>query len=592
MALERLTPPGKIKFNTKNISEDWRKWREEFELYASLSVKDAEDKAKLQLLKYLIGADGREIYSTLKFEKEEKDRKLKDVLEAFDAYCRPKRNETVERFRFNIRKQEQGETIETFITDLKTLAAKCNYEEIVDSLCVDITRAAEITKQGISVLDGNNNSLSSHTENVNKIGKGKPSAKTSGSKHSHTDNNKPCKYCAKEHERKKENCPAYGKTCRLCHKMNHFETVCRSATKKSQPKYKKKTVHHIGTGCSVTDSDDDYSVWTIQEENTHSAHSVSNSAHASMIIHGKKVTFQLDSGATCNILPHSVIPNMPPLQPTNYTLKLYNKSTIRPLGKVHLQVTNPRNGTSYDTEFVVIKEDCMPLLGNKTLQHMELLNWRKENILSVRQLLPSPLSKKQLFAEYPDVFEGLGRLAGKYHLVLDENIQPVVHPPRKVPIALKPLLKAELDRLQEMKIITPVSEPTPWVSSCLMVVKPNKVRICIDPKDLNKALKRSHYPLRTIEEILPNLSRAKVFSVLDARNGFWHVELDKESSMLTTFNTPFGRFRWLRMPFGISTAPEEYQRRQDQAVEGLPGVLSIADDISVMVNATQKRMPL
>ncbi|XP_061170331.1 uncharacterized protein K02A2.6-like [Saccostrea echinata] len=363
--------------------------------------------------------------------------------------------------------------------------------------------------------------------------------------------------------------------------MNHFETVCRSASKKSQPKYKKKTVHHTGTGCSNTDSDDDYSVWTIQEENTHSAHTVSNSVHASMVIYGKKVTFQLDSGATCNILPSSVIPNMPPLQPTDYTLKMYNKSTIRPLGKTHLQVTNPRNGTSYDTEFVVIKEDCMPLLGNKSLQHMELLNWRKENILSVRQLLPSPLSKKQLLAEYPDVFEGVGRLAGKYHLVLDENIQPVVHPPRKVPIALKPLLKAELDRLQEMNIITPISEPTQWVSSCLMVMKPNKVRICIDPKDLNKALKRSHYPLPTIEEILPNLSRAKVFSVLDARNGFWHVELDKESSMLTTFNTPFGRFRWLRMPFGISTAPEEYQRRQDQAVEGLPGVLSIADDILV-----------
>ncbi|XP_061184909.1 uncharacterized protein K02A2.6-like [Saccostrea echinata] len=190
----------------------------------------------------------------------------------------------------------------------------------------------------------------------------------------------------------------------------------------------------------------------------------------------------------------------------------------------------------------------MLLLGNKSLQHMELLNWRKENIHSVRQLLPSPLSKKQLLAEYPDVFEGVGRLAGKYHLVLDENIQPVVHPPRKVPIALKPLLKAELDRLQEMNIITPVSEPSQWVSSCLMVMKPNKVRICIDPKDLNKALKRSHYPFPTIEEILPNLSRAKVFSVLDARNGFWHVELDKESSMLTTFNTPFGRFRLLRMP--------------------------------------------
>ena len=111
MALERLTSPGKIKFNTKSISEDWRKWREEFEIYASLSLKYEEDKGKLQLLKYLMGADGREIYSTLKIDKEEKEIGLKDVLDAFDIYCRSKRNETVERFRFNVRKQKPGETL-------------------------------------------------------------------------------------------------------------------------------------------------------------------------------------------------------------------------------------------------------------------------------------------------------------------------------------------------------------------------------------------------------------------------------------------------------------------------------------------------
>jgi hypothetical protein len=68
---------------------------------------------------------------------------------------------------------------------------------------------------------------------------------------------------------------------------------------------------------------------------------------------------------------------------------------------------------------------------------------------------------------------------------------------------------------------------------------------------------------------------------INLMNGFWHVELDDESSYLTTFNTPFGRYRWLWMPFGISSAPEEYQRRQDQTVEGLPGVRSIIDDILI-----------
>ena len=78
---ERLAPPGKIKFNSKNIAEDWRKWKEEFSLYVSLTVKEDEH-SKLQLFKYLIGNDGREIYNTLRFEKEEKDRTLKMALDA------------------------------------------------------------------------------------------------------------------------------------------------------------------------------------------------------------------------------------------------------------------------------------------------------------------------------------------------------------------------------------------------------------------------------------------------------------------------------------------------------------------------------
>ena len=89
------------------------------------------------------------------------------------------------------------------------------------------------------------------------------------------------------------------------------------------------------------------------------------------------------------------------------------------------------------------------------------------------------------------------------------------------------------------------------------------------------------HPIPTIEDILPDLTEAKVFTVVDAKNGFWHVELDEESSYMTTFGTPWGRFRWLRMPFGISPAPEEFQRRLDEALEGLEGCKAVHDDILV-----------
>ena len=177
-------------------------------------------------------------------------------------------------------------------------------------------------------------------------------------------------------------------------------------------------------------------------------------------------------------------------------------------------------------------------------------------------------------------------LEGQYHLELEVNAKPVVHSPRKVPFGIKEGLHTELNRVCDMNVMTSVTKPTPWVSSLVPVVKSEKLRVCIDSKHLNQYIKRSHYPLPTIDDLLPQLSISKVFSVVDAWYGFWYVHLDEESSYLTTFNTPFGRYRWLRMPYGITSAPEEYQRRQYQAIKDLPGVKSIIDDILIYGEGT------
>ena len=109
-----------------------------------------------------------------------------------------------------------------------------------------------------------------------------------------------------------------------------------------------------------------------------------------------------------------------------------------------------------------------------------------------------------------------------------------------------------------------------------------KIRICLDPRDLNVAIKREHFPMPTIEEIATRLNGARLFSVFNASNGFWQVELDEESSMLTTFNTPFSHYRWKRMPFGISSAPEVWQCKMREHIEGLKGVEVIADDFVIV----------
>ena len=111
--------------------------------------------------------------------------------------------------------------------------------------------------------------------------------------------------------------------------------------------------------------------------------------------------------------------------------------------------------------------------------------------------------------------------------------------------------------------------------------KNGKLRVCLDPRPLNKALKRAHYPMPVVDDLLAALANARVFSVCDLRSGFWHILLGREeSSYLSTFATPFGRYR-LRMPFGISPAPEIFQSRLEAALSGLGGVKAIVDDLLV-----------
>lgn len=187
-----------------------------------------------------------------------------------------------------------------------------------------------------------------------------------------------------------------------------------------------------------------------------------------------------------------------------------------------------------------------------------------------------------LMEEYKDCFEGLGCLPGKHKIRVDESVSPVVHPCRKVPFALREKLKEELARMEKLEVIKKIDEPTEWVSSLVIVQKKTgALRICLDPRDLNRAIRREHFKLPTREEIMAQFAGAKWFSKLDASSGFWQLRLDEQSSRLCTFNTPEGRYRFLRLPYGILSAPEVYHKTIHMIFEHIPGVETMMDDVIV-----------
>ena len=184
--------------------------------------------------------------------------------------------------------------------------------------------------------------------------------------------------------------------------------------------------------------------------------------------------------------------------------------------------------------------------------------------------------------EYSSLFTGLGRLKDVHTLQMKEDAVPVVHAPRRVPYALMDRLRDEIDRMESLGVIVKETEPTDWVSSLVTVEKPDKtLRVCLDPKDLNKAIRRSHYPLPTVDETLDKLSGAKIFSKLDASSAYWQIPVDEQSSKFLTFNTPFGRYRFLRLPYGIHSASELFQKVVEDILRGVENAANVQDDIVV-----------
>ena len=199
--------------------------------------------------------------------------------------------------------------------------------------------------------------------------------------------------------------------------------------------------------------------------------------------------------------------------------------------------------------------------------------------------------KQDLIKQYPECFDGIGRFQGEYHITVDPNVPPVIHLPRRVPVSLKDDIKTELDDMVKNGIITKLEEgePTPWVNSLVYRRKQNgRLRLCLDPKDLNAALQREHHVTLTLEEILPKLTGATFFSIVDAKWGYWNVVLDKESSYLTTFNSPFDRHRFNCMPFGLKMSQDIFQTQIDKTFEGCVGEAEIADEIVVFGKTSEE----
>ena len=603
------------------VAEEWPAWREIFESFRSctkLYTENATD--QINTLYYTMGAvEAKKIAATFKFEGkylnggEEKDEKADDfdcIMHKFTQYFVPTKMRRYERARFNERRQKDGEQFENFLRDCYALIKKCEYKDeeemMLDKIVQGIThkptrdklelmpnltlpeaikiirRQEMLTNQEKVVSEvmsketpsssrgrgsyrghgqhrsrgRSHNSSRVHTGNR---GRGHTSNRGRGDFHSRGNNGNTgtsrghgkCGRCGFTYH-KNISCPAISRECRACNKIGHFESMCRQ-------KRQDEVVYDQFSSADDAGQTEEYFIGTV----TCSDHD--DAWFVSLPICGSQVKFKIDTGADISIITQRTFETLarkPTLLPSNALL-------CSPGGKIEacgeISVVTTHKDSEYKFKIVIISgETGTNLLSRSVATQMGLIK-RADSVKETKSneiglMKTSPI---------------------KIHI--REDVTPVCRAvARRIPFPLMNAVRNELDRMIENDVIEKVTEPTEWCSAMVPVTKKNgKVRICVDLKDVNKAVKRPHYSLPTFDDIAPKLAGSTVFSTLDAASGFWQIPLHKESQPLTTFITPFGRFMFKRLPFGINLATDEYQKRMIDIFGNQDGVEVIVDDILV-----------
>ena len=280
-------------------------------------------------------------------------------------------------------------------------------------------------------------------------------------------------------------------------------------------------------------------------------------------VNGIPLSMELDTGASVSLISTNVwqskLKRMP-LESTSIVLKTYTGEKLELEGQAMVQVKY--HDQEAKLPLLVIKGTGPSLLGRNWLQAIRL-NWGEIKHVS------SELD--QLIAKFPEVFkEGLGTVKGcQVKLSVKEGAKPKFFKPRSVPFALKEAIEKDLDRLEQLGVVTKVNY-SEWAAPIVVVPKPDgSVRICGDYKvTINPVLEVDHYPLPTPEDLFATVAGAKCFSKLDLSQAYQQVELKEESRKFVTVSTHRGLYQYNRLPFGVASAPAVFQKLMEQTLQG------------------------
>ena len=608
-------------------------------------VKKCAEQEKFANLLLGVGDPGIEKYNSFVSTLPEGEKEnAKTIFDTMIEQLEPAENFRVCRLKLMGFRQEQSECLDNFVNRCRLMASKCDFsgDEMNDRIIELIIASTPIEDYQKDLLEKDKKyklkdaitlgrtyeAAKEHSRQLKLLNQSAKVPENSASENSISALDKQkfrrgvmsrsvCKNCGKDHKYGKEHCPARLYKCNKCGRMGHWASVCLSREAQQSVRGRARPMQRNRRVNAIEDYDEEY----VYEETGLEQEIYENSEYDYLSSDLENVTFnnilvssvnrdeafvtlktefdhlpgrqnlvlKVDTGAQGNTLPFRVFQQIFPhltgvngeplkgaVKPTNHVLSAYNNTRIKCAGVIDIYCCFENTPWQY-VEFYVVDVPGHAILGLPTSEKMNIVTLhctvKKESRISTVQ---------DLVREYPDQFDKIGCFPNVHQLKTDPNVQPRIDAPRRVPIALKEKIKCELDKMVSQDVIRPIEEPTEWVSSLTYVTKKDgSLRVCLDPRALNKALIRPAYQNQTVEEINHKFSNAKVFSKLDAKAGYWTVRLDEKSQKLTTFQSPFGRFCFKRLPFGLKVSQDIFQLEMDRLLEKCSGACGIADDIVI-----------
>lgn len=388
---------------------------------------------------------------------------------------------------------------------------------------------------------------------------------------------KECGRCGyREHTRANQACPAKGKQCNSCNKIGHFSSMCRSIPKKrknedneesynrkSQIKRSKNEVNTVETEEPSNKS---------KGEGTYYIFNLNDDAVIECEMGGVKLNVLIDSGCNLNVvtdktwnrLKEEKIKICNEVKGTKKTLYVYGSKVPLDVKGTFDTAIRVNKKTEPATVYV-INNGTRDLLGKETAIKLGVLKLGVE-VNTVEQ-------KYKPFPKFKDVL---------VEIPVNKKCQPVSQPYRRIPIPIEEKVENKIKELLDSDIIEEVHGPSPWISPVVPVLKDdNDLRLCVDMRRANEAILRENHPLPCMDTLLTKIRKAKWFSRLDIKNAFHQVEIHPNSRYLTTFITAKGLYRYKRLMFGITCAPELFKKIMERMLTGLDGIINFIDDILI-----------